>query len=129
MVKVLFYALIYLLTVYGALSLIFCVFNSIRYRVKGEDRGIKLVLLVKNQGRVIEGIVRNIFMGDFLRKIMSGGKLTVLDMGSEDETLEILERLKNDYGNLDILKESDKWKIFDSFDWTDGDERSKFPGR
>jgi len=47
------------------------------------------VLIVRNQGETIEGVLRNVLPRDFIRKLMPGGKLHVLDMDSDDDTLDI----------------------------------------
>ena len=77
---------------------------------------IKLVLIVKNQGDTIEGVLRNVLPRNFIRKLMPGGKLTILDMGSKDDTLEILQKLEIDYPCLEVLKQGEKEAIFNSFE-------------
>ncbi len=105
----------YLLAAYGALCLIMSIADAVRQRVNQENSGIKLVLMVKNQEEFIEGVIRNIFMGDFLRKVMSGRRLSVVNMGSEDSTPEILDRLKEYYGEFDVIEENEKESIFKDF--------------
>lgn len=107
--------LIYLLAVYGALTLIFSIASSVYYRTKTENRNVKLVLVVKNKQDIIEYFVGCIFKGSILKKVIPGGKLTVLDMGSSDETRGILDKLKRDYEYIDIIKEEEKEKIFQGF--------------
>jgi hypothetical protein len=116
MIEILFHIFTYLLAAYGAMFLIFSIINSIRQRINFEYPGIKLILLVKNQQEVIEGIIRYTFTIDFLRNIMPGRKLTVLDMGSTDETIVILRKLEETFGHLEVLEENDKEKIFTGFE-------------
>ncbi|MCX7841758.1 MAG: hypothetical protein N2489_01620 [Clostridia bacterium] len=106
---------LYLLAGYGAAALLMAIITSIRRRVCTENANVKLIVMVKNGEEVIEGIVRNIFLGDFLRKIMVCGKLTVLDMGSEDSTLEILKRLEKEYGDMEVLEKNQKNEVFTYF--------------
>ena len=116
MLKIFLGILICLLASYGALSLIIGVANSIYGRTKGRDSKIRLVLVIKNQAEAIEGIIRNIFNGDVLGKAMSDGCLMVVDMGSTDETMSILMKLRDDYECIDIFKQDEKEKIFESFE-------------
>jgi len=106
----------YLLAVYGAIALIFAICNSIKQRLCNDNSSIKMVLIVKNQEEVIEGIIRNLSSADILRKAMTTEKLTILDMSSSDKTLEILNKLKSDYEYFDILEEDEKESIFAGFE-------------
>ena len=67
--------------------------------------GLKNILIVKNQEDTIEWIVQNA-----IRNVK--GKLIIIDMGSKDDTWKILEKLKLDNDDIEILKEEDKSKIF-----------------
>lgn len=113
MVRVLFDICVCILAVFGAISLIIAVVNSVCQRTQGDNPNVRLVLVVKDQGDMIEGIIRNIFTGDFLSKVMSKKKLIVFDMGSTDDTVNILIKLKKSYEYMDILGIEDKEKLFD----------------
>lgn len=124
MLKVIIDIFLYILALYGAIALIMGVFNSLKteaYRKNGQTR---LVLMVKNQEETIEGSVRSLLSEDILYKTISTGKLIILDMGSSDKTLEILEKLKNDFEQLDVIKETEKEKIFTYFDTDKNKERN-----
>lgn len=114
--KIILQILVYLLAVYGALALSFIVISSIIKRTKHDNSRLKLVLLVKDREESIEGVVRNVFSGNMLRKTMSDNKFTVLDMGSTDETWKILNKLKCDYEQMELLNIGEKEKIFEGFD-------------
>ncbi len=62
----------------------------------------ELVLFVRNQEETVEGIVRcaawRVLSGE-----MSDG-ITVVDLGSEDATFEILMRLQNEYDFVSAVK-------------------------
>ena len=105
----------YLLAVYGAFTLIITICNSIRQRLDNDNCNVKVVLIVKNQEETIEGIIRNLFSADILRKAMTTEKLTVVDMGSSDKTPTILGKLKKDYESFEILEEDEKGRIFSCF--------------
>lgn len=107
--------LIYLLAAYGALALSYIAVNSVLQKSKTEKSNVKLVLMLKDREEAVEGIVRNMLSGSLLRKVVNDGRVTVLDMGSKDETWLILSKLKSDYEQLELIKSSDKEKIFDGF--------------
>jgi len=102
-----------LLAAYGAYSLIVTVADYKSSVKQIRKAGIKLVILVKNQEDCIEGIIRTIFSGEFLRRIRSGHGLTVIDLGSKDKTALILEKLQKDFDMLEVLKENEKDRIFE----------------
>ncbi len=116
MLETVFYAIICMLAVYGAISLATHIFSLISQKARRENQGIRLVMLVKNQAENIEGIVRNIYEENLLRRAGLPDKLTIIDMSSGDETPQILERLSRRYGYMDILSEKDCSKVFSDFD-------------
>ncbi|MCR4435147.1 MAG: hypothetical protein QHH06_07165 [Clostridiales bacterium] len=116
MPDIIYEVFIYLLAVYGALTLIISVFSSIYRRSKPENGNVKLVLAVKNQQETVEGMVRSIFKSDLLHRLVPDNTLTVLDMGSTDETLKILSTLKKEYEYIDIIKQEEKERVFNGFE-------------
>jgi hypothetical protein len=118
MLNISLYFIVCILALYGLISLILSVVNTICDRAGIKNERIKLVLIVKNQQDTIEGVIRNILAGNLLRRIMSGRKLTIIDIKSTDETLKILQVLKDDYEWLEILCEDEKEKIFEEFNQT-----------
>jgi len=113
--EIIFQFITYVLAIYGLINLVVNISDLFYKKSYSKNIKIKAVLFVKNCEDVIEGVIRNIFIGDFLRKIMSSGSLTVVDMGSTDKTLDILQRIERDYDTVDVLKESEKEKVFDFF--------------
>ena len=112
-----FMVFVYLLAVYGALTLIIGIFESICDRLSSGNLGnVKLILVVKNQQECIEGMIRDMFRRDRLRKMLPGVKFSILDMGSTDETPLILDKLRRDFEYIEIVSESDRQKIFDGFE-------------
>ena len=105
-----------ILATYGLITVIYDLILTIKNKSKYKNSMIKLVLIVKNQGDTIEGVLRNVLPRNFIRKLMPGGKLTILDMGSKDDTLEILQKLEIDYPCLEVLKQGEKEAIFNSFE-------------
>jgi len=108
--------IVYVLAIYGLLSLAVSIFSLIPARVKNSNGKIKIVLMVKDSEEVIEGVVRNIFAGNTVKEFSTDGKLTVVDFGSKDGTVEILNRLKDSYVHMEVLNNDEKEKVFTSFD-------------
>ena len=71
--------------------------------------------MLKDQEESVEGIVRSMFSESLVRKVINSGKVTVLDMGSKDDTWKILNKLGTLYEQLELIKPSEKEKIFDGF--------------
>jgi|LSQX01.3.fsa_nt_gb hypothetical protein len=116
MVKIFLEIVICILAAYGFISMVYDTVMSVRNKMDYNNSMIKLILVVKNQGNIIEGVMRNVLSRDFLRKLMPGGKLTIIDMGSKDDTLDILRKLEKDYECLDVLKKSEKDTVFKRFE-------------
>ena len=112
MLNIFFNIFIYLLAFYGAIVLMITIINSARFRVLNNNPSMKLVLLVKDSEENIEGVIRGMFSEEILRRLLINEKLTVLDMGSEDETKRILEKLTGEYNDLEIVEQGQKEKIF-----------------
>jgi len=115
MLKAIFEFTVYLFALYGAVILILGTVGSVCRSKSCDNLKIRMVLVVKNAENVIEGIVRNVFLGGVLGIVMSQGRLTIIDMGSTDSTQEILNKLKNDYEVLDVLGTDEKEKVFTAF--------------
>lgn len=115
MLKILFDFLFYTLAIYGALSIIIGLAGLTCRKAVSGDYKVRMILMVRNAEEVIEGIVRNIFLGGILAKLMCNGRLTVMDMGSSDRTADILDRLRQEYSCMEIVNESDKEKVLTVF--------------
>jgi hypothetical protein len=107
--------IIYLLAVYGAITLIFGILGAVHGRMVAEATKVRLVLFVKNVEEYIEYIIRNAVKYELPDKIMSGNNLMVVDLNSTDDTFKILQKLKNDYECIDILSAGDKEDILSDF--------------
>jgi hypothetical protein len=112
MPKILFDILIYTLALFGALMLTISIVKTVSNRLKHENQKVRLILMVKDQEEQIEGIVRSVFTGDLLYGTLPGNNLIILDMGSQDDTLKIVEKLKRDYQYIDIIRKEEKEKAF-----------------
>ena len=116
MLFMLFNVFVYILALYGAVYLIIGFADSIRKKLKNESKGVKFLLLIKDQEDCIEGIIRSISIENFFTDVISQDRFTVLDMGSSDDTLKILEKLKGDYQYLNVLSLDEKEEIFKYFE-------------
>ena len=123
MLRIVFEIILCIFATYGFISLTHELVPSIRQKSHYKNSMVKLVLVVKNQGEVIEGVLRNLVSRDFIRKLMPGGRLIILDMGSKDDTLDILRKLEKDYECLEVLKRSEKDNIFTHFEESDDNEK------
>ena len=88
------------LAAYGFITLIHETALFVKQNRKYKNCMIKLVLVVKNQGETIEGVLRSVLPRDFIRKLMPR-KAHDTDMDSVDDTMDILKRLK---GIMNVLK-------------------------
>jgi hypothetical protein len=75
-----------------------------------------MVLLVRNQQDISEGLIRNFCRRDFVKRVVPEMKISVIDMESNDETWDILTKLNESYEYIEILKYADKDKIFEYFE-------------
>jgi hypothetical protein len=91
------------------------IIDSIRQRVRIENAMVKLVLIIKNQEETIEGALRNIYIGSALKKVLPVNRMIIVDMGSEDKTMDILIKMKKDYDFFEILNDNEKETIFNGF--------------
>lgn len=107
--------LIFLLAVYGALTIILNILGAVHGRMAVEAAKVRMVIIVKNVEECIEYIIRNAVRYNLPARIMSKGSLTVIDMNSTDETPEILQKLKKDYECINVISAGDNENIFSDF--------------
>lgn len=63
-----------------------------------------LVIITNNSQQSIEWLIRSYHMANHLRADgLKKGRITCLDMGSSDDTISIIERLKQKYDHLDVF--------------------------
>ncbi|MBE7029046.1 MAG: hypothetical protein E7405_02215 [Ruminococcaceae bacterium] len=94
--------------IYGLVQTIINIFSYIGDRRVFKDKTVYTVVAVKNEENRVENIVHSLLLkvlkddnGAYNRKI------SVIDLGSTDKTMELLEILKNDkpYLNVYSIKE------------------------
>lgn len=115
MLKLFFEFCTYALAAYGALCLFISFFKCLKFRTSKKDCKIGMVLLVKNAEKVIEGIVRCIFIENIIGGLIPAERFLVMDMGSSDKTADILKRLEKEYRVMEFVDDEGKDKIFNLF--------------
>lgn len=108
-----------LLAVYGAFTLISCMIGAVRSRSLSGTSKVRIILVVRDVEEQIENIVRNAFKFELTTSLLSDGNVTFVDMDSKDGTLLLLNKLKKDYENMDILEIKEKDRIFVDFEGLD----------
>lgn len=108
--------IIYLLASYGLLMLIMNIFDMLRCRIRGRRPAVRIVLLVKNAEEQIEYIVRNSIRKEYASKVLSDKNIMIVDMNSEDNTYEYLERLEKSFCGIEALQYEDREQIYNGFD-------------
>lgn len=107
----------YIMAFYGFISILMS-FRKLFYRgMRLKNGKMRMVLIVKDGEEIIEAVIRSIASGVIPENIASEGDIYIVDMGSSDKTVDILQRLKNMYyNNIEIVTKNDRSKVFDNFD-------------
>lgn len=96
-------SLIWILAIYGLIDIIKDILATFsKPKINIDDTYI--IIAVKNKSNSIENLLRNILFKIFYMKDESNTNVIVTDLGSNDETTEILNRLKQDYNCLELLE-------------------------
>lgn len=107
--------IVYLLAIYGALTLISGIFGAIRTSLHLKGSKLKLVLLVKNSEKYIEYLIRDMILKFMSDRAIPIDTLTIVNMSSVDDTGAILEKLRKDFECMEVLSEKDKERVFSNF--------------
>ncbi|MGA9175271.1 MAG: hypothetical protein WBZ33_15040 [Thermoactinomyces sp.] len=67
------------------------------------NKAVHLVMITKNSQHSVEWMIRSYHVSNKSKR-KKAGKITCIDVGSTDDTLLILERLKQRYPNLEIIR-------------------------
>ena len=108
-----FNTILWTLALYGLFEIIKTIINIYTYTNLKSD-GIYIIVAVKNQENKIEGFLRN-----FLFRIIYGKEenikdIIVADLDSNDETLNILNRLEKEYNNIKVSNWKECKEIIES---------------
>ena len=94
-------AILWTLALYGAFEIIKTIINIYTYTNLKSD-GIYVIIAVKTQENKIEGFLRNFLFRIIYGKEESIKDIIIADLDSTDETVEILNKLANDYEGLKV---------------------------
>lgn len=95
--------IVWILAIYGFIEIVISVVNSIIF-VKNNIKDAYILIIVKNQEDTIEGIIRSIIFKNIYNKNENVfDNIIVADMGSTDNTLNILKRLSEEYSFLKVI--------------------------
>lgn len=115
MLEIIFKFFTYLLAIYGLSMLIIQGFQGIYKRINICDEKIEAVLLVKDCEDIIEGVLRDSYARGLTQNLILNKRITIIDMGSKDKTLDILNKLKKKNEGLSILEKREREKVFQYF--------------
>ena len=94
--------IIWTFAIYGLIEIIKTIYYVCTY-TKLESDGIFFIIAVKNQEEKIEGFLRSILFRMLYGKEEYIKNVIVADLGSNDNTKEIIEKLSKDYKNINLL--------------------------
>ncbi len=87
--------ILWTLAIYGFVEIIKTIIGVNTYNFKNSD-GIYLALAVKNQEENIENFLRSLIFKILYGKENEVKEIRVIDLNSEDGTLQILKKMEND---------------------------------
>lgn len=105
MLEFIMFGIIWTLAIYGFIEIIKTIYFYLIH-TKLNSNGIYLIVAVKNQEEKIEGVLRSILFRFIYGKEESINDIIVTDLGSQDKTNDIIEKLGRDYNSVKILN----WK-------------------
>lgn len=106
MILVLFQIIFYSFSIYGFLCALIKIYNHIKIKnlFNSNNSIFKVILIIKNQENIIEGVIRNMIISDFNRLISLSKELTIIDLDSTDKSFEIVTKLSKQYRFLNVSK-------------------------
>ena len=107
-------AAVCMLAAYGLITLALSAAGYLSAKGPAKHTGVRLVLIVKDAEEQIEYIVRNAARHDLTSRVLSDGKLAVIDMDSSDNTYLLLEKLQKDFPNIEPIKYENRFRIFEN---------------
>ncbi len=106
MILVLFQIIFYSFAIYGFLCVLIKIYDHIKIKnlFNSNDSIFKVVLIIKNQENIIEGVIRNMIISDFNRLISLSKGLTIIDFDSTDKSFEIITKLSKQHKFLNVSR-------------------------
>ena len=96
-----FNVILWILALYGLFELIKKIIFSFNAFNKKSD-GIYLIVAVKNEENKIEGFIRSVLFKFIYSKKENLKNIIITDLGSQDTTTEILNKIKCDYNFITV---------------------------
>lgn len=96
-----FYAIIWVLSLYGLIEIIRTIYYICTYE-KLDGEGLALIVATKNQEKQIECFCRSLLFRYLAGKKDYLNKIIVADLNSEDNTKEIVKKLEQDYECIEL---------------------------
>ena len=107
--------IIWTLALYGLIEIIKTIYYVCTY-TKLESDGIYFIIAVKNQEEKIEGFMRSILFRILYGKEECVKNIIVTDLGSNDKTKEIIEKLEEDYEFIQCVDWKTCKELIDNMD-------------
>lgn len=108
-------ATIWTLALYGLFEIIKTIIYICSYTNLKSD-GIYMIIAVKNQENKIEGFLRSILFRFLYGKEDYIKDIIVTDLDSDDQTMEILEKLQKDYDCIKVANWRECKEVIDNID-------------
>lgn len=105
--------ILWVLALYGLFEIIKTIIYTYTYTNLKSD-GIYIIIATKNQEKKIEGFLRSFLFRVIYGKEENVKDIIVTDLGSDDDTLKILEKLSKDYDCIKIADWKDCKEVIDS---------------
>ncbi len=116
MVSVIFKSVVVFLVCYALIDIIRRIISAVFSKSPHIKDDVFVVIKIKNKNEHIEGIVRSIIW----RSLSSSGgsfvpSILIVDMGSDEKTVEIVKKLCDDYGFIYYTTEDEYTQMKNSF--------------
>ncbi|MDK2799527.1 MAG: hypothetical protein PWP27_1905 [Clostridiales bacterium] len=115
MVEIIFQSLICFFAVYGVIQMGIQIYDYLyNFQSNNKKNDVYIIITVKNQQDTIEGIIRSVVWKSLNNN--HGGivpNILVVDMGSTDDTLKILDKLCMEYDFIEIADKEEYIKIME----------------
>ena len=105
--------ILWVLALYGLFEIIKTIIYTYTYTNLKSD-GIYIIIATKNQEKKIEGFLRSFLFRVIYGKEENVKDIIVTDLGSDDDTPKILEKLSKDYDCIKIADWKDCKEVIDS---------------
>lgn len=105
--------ILWVLALYGLFEIIKTIIYTYTYTNLKSD-GIYIIIATKNQEKKIEGFLRSFLFRVIYGKEENVKDIIITDLGSDDDTPKILEKLSKDYDCIKIADWKDCKEVIDS---------------